>query len=427
MSYSQPTDSSYTAGTHGKVASARTAASSTAEDPWPLAVLSEKLKIYIDSLSTLWVEGEVTELRRRPGARTQFFTLRDINADVQMNAMIYSHRLPETINPGDRVVVQVKISFYPKSGNISLLAQEIRPVGLGDMLARLEALKNSLAREGLFNPEWKKPLPFLPRSIGLVVGRNTDALRDVVVNTTKRWPVPFHIREVRVQGVGASSEVIAAMQELDALEDVDVIVLARGGGSFEDLLPFSDEALVRAIFATRTPVVSAIGHEPDTPLSDFVADMRASTPTDAAKRIVPSWEEEQNVVAGARDHMRATLSHRLERAQQDIHALRARPVLSTPHVVIDKAQEFSSNQRQWLRHHMQRILETHESALLRQRTHMRSLSPLATLERGYAIVQDSSGAIISHAAQVEEGAHVRARLARGTLSLKVTNTTTHKE
>ncbi|MDP9393805.1 MAG: exodeoxyribonuclease VII large subunit, partial [Actinomycetota bacterium] len=283
----------------------------TPEQPAPVRRVSQLIGQWVGRLGAIWVEGQVTQVVRRPGARTVFLSLRDTAADISLNvtcsaALLESLAMP--LRDGARVVVHARPDFYIARGTLSLHADDIRPVGLGQLLARLEELKSVLLAEGLFAAERKRALPFLPSVVGLVCGRASAAERDVVENARRRWPaVRFRVAEVAVQGVSAVTEVTTALQALDRDPDVDVIVIARGGGSLEDLLPFSHEALVRAVAACRTPVVSAIGHEVDTPLLDLVADVRASTPTDAAKRIVPDVAEETARVEGLRTRARTAV------------------------------------------------------------------------------------------------------------------------
>ncbi|MFL6166172.1 MAG: exodeoxyribonuclease VII large subunit, partial [Ornithinibacter sp.] len=284
------------------------AAETTAERPWPVRLLSMKIGEYVEKMSTLWVEGQVVQLNRRPGARTAYLTLRDPDVDMSLSVSISVNALdamPGPLTEGARVVLQAKPAFWSQRGSLMLDARQIRPVGVGELLARLEYLKRHLAQEGLFDRDRKRPLPFLPRRVGLVCGRASAAERDVVENARRRWPATrFEVRQVAVQGATAVAEVCAALAELDAHPEVDVIVVARGGGGVEDLLPFSNETLVRAVAAARTPVVSAIGHDVDTPLLDLVADHRASTPTDAAKAVVPDAAAEREGVTAARDRAR---------------------------------------------------------------------------------------------------------------------------
>jgi exodeoxyribonuclease VII large subunit len=271
---------------------------STPEQPWPVRVVSQKLGEWIGRLGWVWVDGQVAQVSRRPGASTVFLTLRDPSADLSLtvttNRDVLDAGVPQ-LAEGARVVVHAKPAFYPARGTLSLRAGEIRQVGLGELLARLEKLKQLLRAEGLFDPARKRRPPFLPAKIGLVTGRASAAERDVLTVARQRWPaVQLRVVNVAVEGRGAVADLGGALRVLDEEPSVDVIVLARGGGSVEDLLPFSDEALCRAVAAARTPVVTAIGHETDTPLVDFVADVRAATPTDAAKRVVPDLAEERH-------------------------------------------------------------------------------------------------------------------------------------
>src|SRR5438128_443755 len=275
----------------------------SAEAPLPVRTVARTIAEWVARLGRVWVEGQVTQLNARPG--TVFLTLRDPVADVSLTVtcsrQVYDAVVPR-LSEGDRVVVLGQPGVHLLRGSLQLQALEIRPVGIGELLARIERLKGVLRAEGLFDVERKKPLPFLPRTVGLITGRASAAERDVVENARRRWPaVRIALREVAVQGPLAVTEVMDALRALERDPHVDVIVIARGGGSLEDLLPFSDEALCRAVSACFTPVVSAIGHEQDTPLLDLVADLRASTPTDAAKRVVPDVAEQLALVTQLRD------------------------------------------------------------------------------------------------------------------------------
>ena len=276
---------------------------STPERAFPIRELSIRLRDYIARLGMVWVEGQVVQVNRRAGGLV-FLTLRDVQVEASVDVVMpagLDRSMDPPLQAGARVLVHVRCEFWAKSGRLVLRAHEVRPVGIGELLATLERRKRQLAAEGLFAPELKRRLPLLPRRIGLITGVNADAKHDVLTNARQRWPgVRFEVREGAVQGPAAVPAVTAALRELDAIDDVDVIVIARGGGSLEDLLPLSDESLVRAVAAARTPVVSAIGHEQDTPLLDLVADVRASTPTDAGKRIVPDWAEESRRIAERR-------------------------------------------------------------------------------------------------------------------------------
>jgi exodeoxyribonuclease VII large subunit len=395
----------------------------SAEAPIPVSKVSQLIGGWVDRLGAVWVEGQITQLNRRPGAGVVFLTLRDPAEDISLSVTCYRDvfaPVADLVSEGARVVVYAKPVWYVPRGQLSLRATEIRPVGLGELLARLERLKRVLGAEGLFAPERKRPLPFLPQCVGLVTGRASAAERDVLQNARLRWPaVRFEIRNVPVQGVYAVNEVIAAVRELDEHPDVDVIIVARGGGSVEDLLPFSDEQLVRAVAELRTPLVSAIGHEPDTPLLDYVADLRASTPTDAAKRVVPDVREQQALIRELRSRTRHAVRVRLEREQHGLDALRSRPVFAAPYRLVDeRAAELDAlreRARRCLRHRLDHAATDLEHALAR----VVALSPAATLQRGYAVLQRPDGAVVRTAEEVDTGDHLRARVAEGSFTVVV--------
>lgn len=393
------------------------------EHPWPLRLLSAKIGEYVAKMSRLWVEGEVIALKRRANARVQFFTLADLEEKMTITCKIWSHNLPPTISEGSRVIIAAKPDFWTGNGSLSLQTDEIRLVGVGDLLARIEQLKARLGAEGLFDPAKKKPLPFLPRKIGLICGRNTQAMHDFVENVQRRWAAAqFEIREVQVQGAGAVEAMIPALHELDAIDDVDVIVLARGGGSVEDLFPFSDERLVRAAFAATTPIVSAIGHEPDSPVLDFVADFRASTPTDAAKNIVPDVGEERVGLTTTVRRGRIAVDHLLDLAMGELATLRARPALAQPEALVDNRAEDLADLREWSNTHIRRILDSHRSALDTELGRLRTLSPLSTLKRGYAVIRTEDG-LVGSVDGVTTGAKARATLHDGTLDMTINRVT----
>ena len=399
------------------------AAETTAERPWPVRLLSMKIADYVEKMSVLWVEGQVVQLTRRPGARTAFLTLRDPDVDLSLSVSIHVNALdamPGPIPEGARVVIQAKPTFWTQRGSLILDGRQIRPVGVGELLARLEHLKRVLAQEGLFDRDRKRPLPFLPRRVGLICGRASAAERDVVENALRRWPATqFEIRQVAVQGPNAVLEVSAALAQLDAIPDVDVIVIARGGGGVEDLLPFSNEALVRAVAAARTPVVSAIGHDVDTPLLDLVADHRASTPTDAANVIVPDAERERAIVRTARDRIRRALTQRLLGERRRLVDLASRPVLAD-------AGAYVRGQRIVLRELSARSRRRVEGLLHRARDHtaylrsqVRTLSPQSTLDRGYAIVQRADGSVVTTPEQLTPAELIHVRVAAGDFGARV--------
>ncbi|MDH6112602.1 exodeoxyribonuclease VII large subunit [Kitasatospora sp. MAP12-15] len=393
--------------------------SSSPEAPIPVGKVSALIGSWVDRLGAVWVEGQITQLSRRPGM--QFLTLRDPDKDISLGVTCYRsvfEPVADVLQEGSRILVHAKPEWYTPRGTLSLRAVEIRLVGLGELLARLEHLKRTLAAEGLFAAERKKPLPFLPSCVGLVTGRASAAERDVLEVARRRWPaVRFEVRNVLVQGTQAASQVAAAVHELDELPEVDVIIVARGGGSVEDLLPFSDEQLLRAVAAAATPVVSAIGHEPDQPLLDFVADLRAATPTDAAKRVVPDVGEEQTRVRQLRDRARRSVTGLVERELHGLAGVRSRPVLAAPlRLVTERDQELTAlleRSRRSLGHRLDRA----ESDLGHTLARVVALSPAATLERGYAVVQRADGAVLTDPAQAARGERLHIRVAGGGLSV----------
>jgi exodeoxyribonuclease VII large subunit len=383
-------------------------------------LLTAKLTEYVARTPAVWLEGQVVQVTRRPGQATCYLTLRDTDVDLSFPVTASARLLDSLGTPlvdGAHVVIHVRPELWAKRGTLNLAADDIRAVGLGELLARLEQLKRILAAEGLFDPRRKRPLPFAPRLVGLVCGRASAAERDVVDNARRRWPaVQFRLRQVAVQGSNAVTEVVAALEELDADPAVEVIVVARGGGSLEDLLPFSNETLVRAAAACRTPLVSAIGHETDSPLLDLVADLRASTPTDAAKRIVPDVAEERAAVLAARSRAGHALRSRLEREEHLLASLRSRPALAEPGRVLDgHAAQVGDLLARARRAQLSRLDRAGDDvAHLRER--VRALSPLATLARGYAVVLGAAGHVVTEPAQVGTGEVLDIRVAGGRLA-----------
>ena len=396
------------------------------EHPAPVRQIASAISGWIDRLGAVWVEGQIAQLNRRQGMNTVFLTLRDTVADISIQVTC-SRQVFDSLNPpvveGASVVIFAKPSYYPNRGTLSLYATDIRMVGLGELLARLERRRQLLAAEGLFARELKRPLPFLPGKVGLVTAHNSAAERDVLENARRRWPaVRFDVRYASMQGTNAAREVIEAVGALDRDPDVDVIIIARGGGSVEDLLPFSDEGLIRAVHKVRTTVVSAIGHEPDTPLLDLVADVRASTPTDAAKMVVPDVAEEIDRITHLRDRIRGVLSGWLAQQQHQLDAVRARPSLANPRSGLDdksrEVQELCARTRRTLHHQLDRAHNDLEHQLAR----VRSLSPLATLERGYAVVQDDDGHVLTSTSQARPGQDLHVRVRDGRVHVTVSAT-----
>ena len=387
----------------------------SSESPASVRVVSEAIKDYVDRLGPIWIEGEISELNERSGMMA-FMRLRDTSVDMSISVMCHKSVIA-TVKPlpdNARVVVYAKPSWYTKNGSLSFSAREIRQVGVGELLARLEALKNLLAAEGLFNSDRKVALPLLPKVIGLICGRNTDAEKDVVENAKRRWPsVQFEIREVTVQGAAAVSEVSDALRELEANKDVEVIIITRGGGSFEDLLPFSDESLVRLAASCTTPIVSAIGHEKDSPLLDLVADYRASTPTDAAKRVVPDILEEIAMIGALRDRARRTLVNRIDLEITRITNFKNRPVMKDPHVLITTRAETIAGLRDRSNRSFGASIKLAKEELKQIKARVRALSPQATLDRGYSVVQLADGQIVTDPKKLKQGDVLRLRLAKG--------------
>lgn len=395
------------------------AGETTAESPWPLRVLSENLKRYFERAPEAWIEGQLIEANVRGGHA--YLTMRDLEVEYSLSLTVWSsvlRNLDSKPEVGSRVVARVKPSFWLKNGRLSMNASDIKPVGIGDLMVRLEKLRKALFDEGLFDPARKTPLPFLPQRIGLITGRDSDAEKDVLRNATLRWPgVKFEVRHSAVQGANAVTQVIAALKELDAQPDVDVIVIARGGGSFEDLFPFSDEQLVRAVSAAETPVVSAIGHEADRPILDDVADLRASTPTDAAKRIVPDFNEEMSRINHARERMEYAIARFVERERKTIESLRSRPVIAAPEGMVtvrrDDLQRLTDRTFSAIIHRIRRDVD----AINHLKTQVRALSPQKTLDRGYSVVQRlEDQAIIRQPAEAPDGTTLLIRLAGGKIT-----------
>ncbi len=387
----------------------------SSQAPATVRTVSEAIKEYVERLGPIWIEGEISELNERSGMMA-FMRLRDPSVDMSISVMCHKSVIAavKPLPDNARIVMYAKPSWYTKNGSLSFSAREIRQVGVGELLARLEALKNLLAGEGLFNSERKVALPLLPKVIGLICGRNTDAEKDVVENAKRRWPsVQFEIREVTVQGAAAVSEVSDALRELEANPDVEVIIITRGGGSFEDLLPFSDEGLVRLAASCETPIVSAIGHEKDSPLLDLVADYRASTPTDAAKRVVPDIAEEIAMIEAMRDRARRTLVNHLNLELTRITNFKNRPVMKDPHVLITTRAEIIAGLRDRSNRSFGSSLKLAKEELKQVKARVRALSPQSTLDRGYSVVQLTDGQIVTDPKRLKTGDELRLRLAKG--------------
>jgi exodeoxyribonuclease VII large subunit len=396
----------------------------SAENPFPVRAVAIRVAGWIDKLGMVWVEGQLTQINIRPNSKTVFMVLRDPAADMSLSVTCPRDLVlsaPVKLAEGIQVVVCGKPSFYTGRGTFSLRLSEIRAVGIGELLARIERLRRLLDAEGLFDPRLKRPIPFLPTTIGLITGRASAAERDVTTVAAARWPaVRFAVRNTAVQGPNAVSEIVEALRELDTDPDVEVIVLARGGGSVEDLLPFSDETLCRAIAACRTPVVSAVGHEPDNPLCDLVADLRAATPTDAAKKIVPDTAAEQQLLDDLRRRSAQVLRNWVAREQRALDQLRSRPVLAEPLAALTVRADEVHRARSAVRRDITRLVDVQTERVSHLAARLATLGPAATLARGYAVVQTvpagAPAVVLRSVDDAPAGARLRVRVADGAVA-----------
>ncbi|MCH9730214.1 MAG: exodeoxyribonuclease VII large subunit [Actinomycetia bacterium] len=399
----------------------------SADNPFPVRAVAIRVAGWIDRLGAVWVEGQIAQLTMRPSSNTAFITLRDPAADMSLSLTCPRDLVvnaPVKMAEGTQVIVFGKPNFYTGRGTFSLRVTEIRAVGIGELLARIERLRRLLDAEGLFDPRLKRPIPFLPRTIGLITGRASAAEHDITAVARSRWPaVHFAVRNAVVQGPNAVPQIVEALRALDADTEVDVIVLARGGGSVEDLLPFSDETLCREIARCTTPIISAVGHEPDNPLCDLVADVRAATPTDAAKRVVPDASSEQSLVVDLRRRSARALRSWVHREQSTLSQLRSRPVLARPLDAIHaRAEEVHRAQTAAYRD-ITRLLASESQRTGHLSARLSTLGPAATLARGYAVVQrqpaasseDAAAHVLQSVADAPAGTRLRVRLADGTL------------
>jgi exodeoxyribonuclease VII large subunit len=382
-----------------------------------VASFTNTLKEWITRLGNVWVEGQISQIS--PKKDVFFGELRDLVADKGFS--IHSRR-PDVLAAvselaaGDRVVALVHPDFWERSGKTSMDVLAIRKVGLGELLERIERLRQQLIKEGLTLADRKQPLPFLPNLIGLITGANSDAEKDVLQNTKARWPqVRFKVQHTPVQGDKAAPEIIKAIELLDADPEVDVIVLARGGGSFQDLLVFSDEKVVRAVANCKTPIVSAIGHENDRPLTDEVADVRASTPTDAAKLIVPDVIEERKKIAQALERISLRVVGFVQNQIEMISGIRSRPILANPFTLVDERALQISQLEISLTSQVRNTVEKQQLLVTGLRGQVRALSPQLTLDRGYAVVRDKDGHVLTEPKQAKSGQKLRITLAGGDL------------
>jgi exodeoxyribonuclease VII large subunit len=409
------------------VTRAATSEPNSAENPFPVRAVAIRVAGWIDRLGTVWVEGQLAQLNMRPDAKTVFMVLRDPAADMSLTVTCPRDLVlnaPVKLAEGTQVVVCGKPSFYTGRGTFSLRLSEIRAVGVGELLARIDRLRRLLDAEGLFDPRLKRPIPFLPNTIGLITGRASAAERDVKTVAAGRWPaVRFAVRNTAVQGPNAVAQIVEALRELDRDDEVDVIVLARGGGSVEDLLPFSDETLCRTIAACRTPVISAVGHEPDNPLCDLVADVRAATPTDAAKRVVPDTAAEQRLIDDLRRRSAQALRNWVSREQRALAQLRSRPVLAEPLTAVTARADEIHRARRAIRRDITRLAATETERIGHLSARLATLGPAATLARGYAVVQtvgqtvgQSENQVLRSVDDAPAGTRLRVRVADGAVA-----------
>ena len=398
---------------------------STPETPWSVSQVNQTVKQWIERLGWLWIEGQLTQVNMKPTWKLSYLTLRDTQEQMSLQLTASTELLrsmPTPLKDGDHVVVRGKPAFYAGRGSFSMWVTEIRHVGEGELLAKIEQLRKMLAAEGLFDVSRKRPLPYLPTRVGLITGRSSAAERDVLSVAKDRWPaVSFRVINTAVQGANAVPEVVDALKILDADDTVDVIIIARGGGSVEDLLPFSEEVLQRAVAAATTPVVSAIGHEPDNPVLDNVADLRAATPTDAAKRVVPEVAAEYELIGEARARMAAALRGWVRREREGISQLRSRPVMANPLTPIILRREELDRSRASIRRDVSRLLDAETAQVQALRAQVSALGPSATLARGYAVVQvqprdGTEPQVVTSIAQAPPGSQLRIRVGDGSIT-----------
>lgn len=387
--------------------------------PWSVSNFTSSLKDWITKLGNVWVEGQISQIS--PKKDVFFGELRDLVADKGFS--IHSRR-PDVLNTiselaaGDRVVALVHPDFWERSGKTSMDVLAIRKVGLGELLERIERLRQQLIKEGLTLAERKQPLPFLPNLIGLITGANSDAEKDVLQNAKLRWPeVRFKIQHTPVQGDKAAAEIIKAIQALDADSEVDVIILTRGGGSFQDLLVFSDEQVVRAVANCKTPIVSAIGHENDRPLTDEVADFRASTPTDAAKNVVPDVVDERKKISIALERIALRVVGYVQNQLELILGIRTRPVFANPFTIVDERSLNITQLLTTLKSQTKNFLDKEQLQIAGLRGQVRALSPKLTLDRGYAVVRNLKDGLVTDPKKVSKGEKLKVTLAGGDLGV----------
>lgn len=386
------------------------------DHPFTVQQLSERVANAVKGWGNAWVEGELIKFQAKAGGHA-YPQLRDLTTGAQLSLVIFNNVLVsagEEFQDGDRVLVSGNMDFYVARGTLSLRVTTIRKVGIGVLMAEIETRRAKIIAEGLADPAKKQKLPFLPGVIGLITAENSDAEKDVKQNVLLRWPeAVIRTANVSVQGAECAPSVIAALKKMDEDPEVEVIIITRGGGGFLDLVGFSDEALVRAVAACKTPVISAIGHENDRPIIDDVADLRASTPTDAAKRVVPDVVDERRRISESLERMKSIIGNYVSTQATLINQIRQHPLLKDPHAYLDQRADDLLRALGELRDEMDSKLERQATDLTNKRSLLRSLSPQSTLDRGYAVVRDESGQVITDPAKVKTGQALKLRVAKG--------------
>ena len=388
------------------------------DHPFTVQQLSERVSEAVKGWGNAWVEGEIIKFQAKAGGHA-YPQLRDLTTGSTIALVIFNGVLVaagEQFQDGDRVLVSGNMDFYVARGTLSLKVSSIKKVGLGVLMAEIEARRAKIISEGLADPSRKQKLPFLPGVIGLITAENSDAEKDVRQNILLRWPeAVIKMANVSVQGAECAPSVIAALKVMDADPEVEVIIITRGGGGFLDLVGFSDEALVRAVAASQTPVISAIGHENDRPIIDDVADLRASTPTDAAKRVVPDVVEERRKIASDLDRMKLRIETYVVSQFALVVQIRQHPLLKDPYAYLVQRADDLTRALGELRDEIDSKLDKSLTDISSKRSLLRSLSPQSTLDRGYAVVRDGQGQVITDPKKVKPGTALKLRVAKGDL------------
>lgn len=396
----------------------RLASETTADNPWPVSVLSQKFHAAVEKWPAAWICGQITEINTRR-AGSAYLTVRDDFDDIAISVSGWRNfaAAAAQFKQGDRVVIHGRADIWVKQTRLSFIGDDIRKIGAGGLKEQIDELRKKLKGEGLFDAEHKVPLPEFPGCIGLICAPQARAEGDVITNVNLRWPaVRFKVVHAHVQGAQCPPDIIAAIQSLDADPDVDVIIVARGGGAFEDLVGFSDEGVVRAAAACSTPLVSAIGHEDDWTLIDLAADLRASTPTDAAKKVVPDVREQWQLIDGAVKQMRMRVSGRVDEQIRLIEGYANRPSLTKPLTMLEPHQRFLDDARGRMDIGMRRIVDDAALQVEKAYASLTALSPQSTLNRGYAVVQDADGHVVDDANTVHAGDELTLTLKRGVVA-----------